>query len=87
MSALNRKSIWTLAGATSLFLIFVAQLLLSVWQQSETFDEPCHMYSGYRALRYRDFGINPEHPPLLKMVAALPLHRLKSITTSSTYPL
>jgi len=78
MSALNRQSVWTVAGATCLCLVFAAQLLLSVRQQSETFDEPCHMYSGHRALMYRDFGINPEHPPLLKMVAAIPVLKLKN---------
>lgn len=73
MSALNRQFVWTLAGATLLCLVFAGQLLLSVRQQSETFDEPCHMYSGHRSVLYHDFGINPEHPPLVKMVAALPV--------------
>src|SRR5579859_1920400 len=79
MSALNRQSVRTVAGVVSLCIIFVVQLLLSVRQQSETFDEPCHMYAGYRSLMYRDFGINPEHPPLLKMLAALPLLNLKNV--------
>ncbi len=74
----NRQSLWTLSGVALLCLIFISQLLLSVRRQSETFDEPCHMYSGYRILKYGDFGINPEHPPLLKMVAAMPLLKLKN---------
>lgn len=32
------------------------------------------MVAGYRYLQCGDFGINTEHPPLVKMVAALPLH-------------
>jgi 4-amino-4-deoxy-L-arabinose transferase-like glycosyltransferase len=78
MSALNRQAVWSVAGVAALCAVFVAQLLLSVRQQSETFDEPCHMFSGYRALRYHDYGINPEHPPLLKMVAAMPLRNIKN---------
>jgi 4-amino-4-deoxy-L-arabinose transferase-like glycosyltransferase len=79
MHVLNRQSLWTLSGVVLLCIIFVAQLLLSVRQQSETFDEPCHMYAGYRSLKYGDFGINPEHPPLVKMVAALPLVHLTDV--------
>jgi hypothetical protein len=77
MRVLYRQSFWILS--VLLCLIFVAELLLSVRQQSETFDEPCHMYAGYRSLKYGDFGINPEHPPLLKMVAALPLVHLTDV--------
>jgi 4-amino-4-deoxy-L-arabinose transferase-like glycosyltransferase len=79
MHVLNRQSLWTVSGVTLLCLLFVSQLLLSVRRQSETFDEPCHMYAGYRSLKYGDFGINPEHPPLVKMVAALPLVHLTNV--------
>src|SRR6202789_1362313 len=37
-----------------------------------TWDEPDHIYSGYLSWR-GDFGLNPEHPPLVKFVATLPL--------------
>ncbi|HZD32447.1 MAG TPA: glycosyltransferase family 39 protein, partial [Candidatus Angelobacter sp.] len=36
-------------------------------------DEDDHIYSGYMSLKTGDFGLNPEHPPLVKMLAALPL--------------
>ena len=32
-----------------------------------------HLYAGYQHWRARDFGVNPEHPPLVKLVAAIPL--------------
>lgn len=49
------------------------ELTLSVGQQSQTYDESVHLFSGYQYWKHRDFGANPEHPPLLKLVAALPL--------------
>jgi hypothetical protein len=44
---------------------------------SLTLDESAHLYAGYQHWRARDFGVNPEHPPLVKLVAALPLLSMK----------
>jgi hypothetical protein len=40
---------------------------------SATNDEPVHLVSGYSYWQTRDFRINPEHPPLAKLIAAFPL--------------
>ena len=40
---------------------------------SVTYDEGVHVLSGLTALRTGDFRLNPEHPPLVKLWAALPL--------------
>ncbi|MGH8048951.1 MAG: ArnT family glycosyltransferase [Chthoniobacterales bacterium] len=40
---------------------------------SATFDETSHLPSGYSYLTWRDYRMNPEHPPFAKMFAALPL--------------
>lgn len=56
-----------------LMAAFAAELLCSVHQQSQTFDEGAHLYAGYSYWKRADFGVNPEHPPLVKLVAALPL--------------
>ena len=48
---------------------------LAVWsyrQKSATWDEPLHLVSGYLALS-GDFRTDPEHPPLVRAWAALPL--------------
>jgi 4-amino-4-deoxy-L-arabinose transferase-like glycosyltransferase len=45
----------------------------SVSRESPTYDEGNHLYAGYRSLVDGDFGLNPEHPPLVKMVAAAAL--------------
>jgi len=63
-------------GLISLLLVLGVELLLSVRQQSQTSDEACHLFAGYRYWKNSDFGINPEHPPLVKLVAAAPLLRL-----------
>ena len=59
-----------------LLVVLCAELALSARQQSQTSDEACHILAGYRSWENYDFGINPEHPPLVKLVAALPLLHL-----------
>jgi 4-amino-4-deoxy-L-arabinose transferase-like glycosyltransferase len=56
-----------------LLLVLLGQLAYSVSQESLSWDEGNHIFAGYMALKHRDHGLNPEHPPLVKMVAALPL--------------
>jgi len=58
-------------------LVLAVELVFSVRQNSQTFDESAHIYAGYSYWKTRDFGINPEHPPLAKLVATLPLLPLK----------
>jgi hypothetical protein len=52
---------------------FIALTVGSYTQTSATVDEPQHLTAGYMALRLHDYRIDPEHPPLLRMWAALPL--------------
>ncbi len=40
---------------------------------SGTVDEIAHIPAGYTYLKYHDYRLNPEHPPLIKEIAALPL--------------
>ena len=63
-------------GVTLLLAVMAAELALSARQQSQTFDEAAHIFAGYRYWKTFDFGANPEHPPLVKLVAAIPLLRL-----------
>jgi hypothetical protein len=67
------ESKWFLPAVLILFLVFAAELFLSARLESQTFDEPAHLYAGYSYWLHRDYGINPEHPSLVKLVAALPL--------------
>lgn len=56
-----------------LLCVLLAQLLFSVQHLSQTFDESAHLYAGVEHWQAHDFGVNPEHPPLVKLVAALPV--------------
>lgn len=71
----HRTSVKTVAVAL-LLLVLEAQLLYSVRHESLTWDEGDHIFAGYMSLKHHDFGLNPEHPPLVKMVAAIPLQRM-----------
>jgi hypothetical protein len=62
-------------GVALLLTVMAAELALSARQQSQTFDEAAHIFAGYRYWKNFDFGDNPEHPPLVKLVAAIPLLR------------
>ena len=73
MKPLNWQTKWVVGTVTVLLVILEAQLMFSVNQNSQTFDESAHIYSGYSYWKTGDFGINPEHPPLEKLVDALPL--------------
>ena len=53
--------------------VFIALTVGSYTQKSATADEPQHLTAGYTALRLRDYRVDPEHPPLLRMWVALPL--------------
>lgn len=56
-------------------LLLIQTMILGhqAWQASPTSDEPVHLLSGYMALEYGHYGVDPEHPALAKMWAALPL--------------
>jgi hypothetical protein len=57
-----------------LFAVVFASLNISASsQKSGTWDEPIHIASGFAAWTEGDYRIDPEHPPLLRMWAALPL--------------
>ena len=56
------------------FLAVIAlQLTLLARADSCTWDEADHTYAGYMQWKHGDFGLNPEHPPLVKFLATLPL--------------
>ena len=57
----------------ALVVLYLLQILAATHFQSQTNDEGYHLMAGYRYWQCGDFGINPEHPPLLKFVAAAPL--------------
>lgn len=60
--------------------ILLAHFLVSLSvssQESAIFDEKAHIPAAYSYVRYGDMRLNPEHPPLLKDLAGLPLLALQ----------
>jgi len=68
----NPRRLWVVAGVAGLVLLFAVHLALISHANTITWDEPDHIYSGYMSW-HGDFGLNPEHPPLVKFVATVPL--------------
>ena len=64
---------FTLLGALFLLLVFVAQGILFIQANSQTVDEAMHLAAGYSYLAKKDFRIEPQNPPLIKELLALPL--------------
>ncbi len=60
----------------SLLFVLVFQLAYSSRANSITWDEGHHIFDGYTIWKLADYGLNPEVPPLVKMVAATPLLRM-----------
>jgi hypothetical protein len=54
-------------------LLHAALAVTSMRTTSAVYDETAHLPAGYSYLTQRDFRMNPEHPPLVKELAALPL--------------
>jgi len=67
---LNKK---TAIIVIALLLIIPVQAILSLRLKSLTFDETSHLPAGYTYLKTGDFRLNLEQPPLIKLLAALPL--------------
>jgi len=64
---------WVWAAVVALLAVQAAQMAYVVHRESLTWDEDDHIFAGYMMLHTSDYGLNPEHPPLVKMLAALPL--------------
>jgi len=68
----NRRLL-TIGGLICFLALFAFQYSRIADANSLTWDEGNHIYAGYMSWMHKDFGLNPEHPPLVKLVATLPL--------------
>src|ERR1035437_1000566 len=64
---------WVRLAVIGLLTLQAALIAIAVHRESLTWDEEDHMYAGYRMWMNGDFGLNPEHPPLAKLLATLPI--------------
>ena len=67
------RRLLTICGLAAFLALFVFQYSRIADANSLTWDEGDHIYAGYMSWMHQDFGLNPEHPPLVKLVATLPL--------------
>lgn len=58
------------AAAIILFIMFLL-MFGSAWNDSATMDELAHIPAGFGYITQLDYRLNPEHPPLLKVISAL----------------
>jgi len=65
------KYYWLTAAA--LLVIQATLALTMVHRESLTYDEGDHMFAGYMMWKAGDYGLNPEHPPLAKLLATVPI--------------
>ncbi len=68
---LSKVPDWAIVGIFSVLILL--QAIPSLQQESATFDETAHQPPGYLSLTAREYRLDAEHPPLIKMLTALPL--------------
>ena len=71
MPKLSPRVVWGVAAG--LITVQMGLTLFVVHRESLTFDEDNHMFAGYMMWHTGDYGLNPEHPPLAKLLATAPL--------------
>jgi len=69
--------------AAGLLVFVFLMAVFSMKDDSLTMDEVAHLPAGYSYLSQKDMRLNPEHPPLLKDLAAIPLLFIKDINFPS----
>jgi hypothetical protein len=69
-SAWRHRGLHLVGLAVILFLVLGS---LEAWHDSPTFDEPVYVSAGVVAVLHHDVADNAEHPPLFKVLAALPV--------------
>jgi 4-amino-4-deoxy-L-arabinose transferase-like glycosyltransferase len=67
-------------------LAFLCQGYFGNWAKSLTWDEPVFIASGFSYLSRNDFRMNPEAPPLMQQLQALPLLTLKLNQIDTHHP-
>ncbi|MBU1123031.1 phospholipid carrier-dependent glycosyltransferase [Patescibacteria group bacterium] len=75
---MNRLFIF-IFGTFVLVIIFLLQGISFINSNSQTYDEGITIAAGYAYLNSGEFGVNPEHPPLIKMWTALPIYLLEKM--------
>jgi hypothetical protein len=70
---MNAARLLNIFAFSAILIAFCLQACLALPRLSATTDEAVHLAAGYSYWETRDFRMNPEHPPLAKLIAAAPL--------------
>ena len=63
---------WVRNGLVGVILLVMGTLqVVTMVQETQTFDEGAHLAAGVSYLQARDFRMNEEHPPFVKMLAGM----------------
>lgn len=81
---MNKRLVYILVFSLLIFVFLIG--ILSIRDDSLTMDELAHLPAGYSYLTQRDMRLNPEHPPLIKDLAAIPLLFMRGIKFPSNIP-
>ncbi len=68
---MSNAKFFAIAGL--LLSVMAWMLVSSVREESQTWDEAIHLAAGYSYWKTGDYRMNPEHPPLGKLLNAIPL--------------
>ena len=69
----KRSKIFPWIALAIIILGSLTLMIRSSLSESATMDELAHIPSGYAYVAKGDFRLNPEHPPLVKIMSAVPL--------------
>jgi hypothetical protein len=78
-AAVDHDRVRTTVVLCAFAVVFIALTVGSYTQKSATVDEPQHLTAGYTALRLHDHRVDPEHPPFLRLWAAVPLLAMSDV--------
>jgi len=67
---IKKNYLWILIASSIFFLVIS---LWNAWKDSAIFDETAHIGAGYSYVEKQDMRLNPEHPPMIKDLAGIPL--------------
>jgi hypothetical protein len=80
---LEKYQYWVVGGILTIMLALSISVAMG---DAAIMDEVAHIPSGYSYIHFHDYRLNPEHPPLLKDLAGIPLQFLKvTLPTDEKY--
>lgn len=69
----NRRHFFEGLFVVAVCSVFAFLVICFARSSSATYDEAANLSAGYSYLRWNDYRLGPEHPPLIKELAALPM--------------